>query len=295
MRLYQASLFLRVLRRYHKYFPDEPLSVLLSLAINKAERKGFMIDSRHMIDSLVADSGAWSVAQGNSELSFEEVAVFLSEHGHHFDFYFNFDTDFSDRGFEHNIANQVEMERRGLKPVPVVHNFYDDEIDYYVESGKYDWLALGSSQSTSFDAIKYAVDRIKTWGNPDIKIHWFGGSKYEWLCQLPIASCDTTSWAAMGKYGHIMYWNPNNPGLNKADRIYVGGIMKEFKESEHHINTYFGRTELKAHLAENFDLTFEDLSGYNCFFNMQLVNTRFFVEHERRINEERVRRGIPLE
>jgi hypothetical protein len=92
-----------------------------------------------------------------------------------------------------------------------------------------------------------------------------------------------------------MYWNPNNTGLNKADRIYVGGIMKEFKESEHHINTYFGRRELKAHLAENFDLTFEDLSGYNCFFNMQLVNTRFFVEHERRINEERVKRGIPLE
>ena len=64
MKIFQASLFLRVLKRYAKLFPDEPLDVLLSLAYNQAERKGFLIDYRHMMDEIIGDSGAWSFAQG---------------------------------------------------------------------------------------------------------------------------------------------------------------------------------------------------------------------------------------
>jgi len=295
MRLHQASLSLSVLRRYHDLFPDEPPNVLLSLAYNESERKQLIIDYRFMLAGLVADSGAWSVAQGSSVLSFEEVVSFYQEHGHRFDRYFTFDTDFSDKGFANNIANQIEMERRGLTPVPAVHNFYDEEIDYYLSTGKYDWLALGSSQSKTFKAIKYAVDRIKTWGNPNIRIHWFGGSRFDWLCRLPIASCDTTSWAAIGANGMIMFWNPFKPGLNKSDRIYAGGKMRKLQKSEHHINIYPWRSEFKDYLAESFHLTFEDLRGYDGVVNTQLVNMRYYVELERRINEERIRRGIPLE
>ena len=283
-----------MLKRYHELFPDEPLNVLISLAYNESERKGFIIDYRHMIGSLIADSGAWSVAQGKSKLTISEVISHLQLWGRYYDRYFNFDTNFSTSGFNHNIANQVMMEHAGLKPVPVIHNFFNHEIGGYVQSGKYDWLALGSSQSKKFKDIKYAVDKIKK-GNPDIKIHWFGGSKFEWLCQLPIASCDTTSWAATGKYGSIMYWNPDNSKLNKAERIYVSGRVKEFKESEYHFVTYHWRTELEAYLAETFGLTFADLCGYRDKFYMQLVNTRFYAELERHINEERDRRGIAME
>lgn len=295
VKIYQASLFLGVLKRYHELFPKEPLNVLISLAYNESERKGFVIDHRDMIDSIVADSGAWSVAQGKSNLTLAEVISHLVTWGSSYGHYFNFDNNFSTNGFNHNIANQIMMERAGLTPIPVVHNFYNHEIGWYVRSGKYDWLALGSSQSKNFKDIEYAVDKIKKWGNPDIKIHWFGGSKFEWLCELPIASCDTTSWAATGMYGSIMYWNPNNPGLNKADKIYVGGRIKELKESEHHFVTYPWRKELEAYLADSFGLTYADLCGYQDKFCMQLVNTRFFVEQERRINDERIRRGIALE
>ena len=295
MKIYQASLFLNVLKRYHELFPKEPLNVLISLAYNQSERKGFIVDHRHMYESLIADSGAWSVAQGKSNLSIAEVISHLLIWGRYYDRYFNFDTDFSTNGFNNNIVNQITMEHVGLRPIPVIHNFYNHEIDFYVKSGKYDWLALGSSQSTNFKDIKYAVDKIKRWGNPNIKIHWFGGSKFEWLCELPIASCDTTSWAATGMYGSILYWNPNKPELNKTDQIYVGGRIKELKGSEYHFVTYPWRRELEAYLAENFDLTFADLCGYQEKFHMQVVNTRFFAEQERRINEERIRRGIALE
>ena len=295
MKLYQASLFLNVLKAYQKLFPNESLNVLISLAFNESERKKFIIDYRHMIASLIIDSGAWSVAQGNSNLTLNKVIADLLAFGHRCDRYFNFDVDFSNNGFATNINNQFKMEAAGLRPVPVIHNFYNYEISYYINTGKYDWLALGSSQSTQFNAIKYAVDRIKIWGNPNIKIHWFGGSSYDWLCRLPIASCDTTSWAATGTYGNIMYWNPRNPAFYKGERIYIGGRIKKLRESEPHFQTYQWQKELKKYLYETFGFTYADLCGYDDKLNMQIVNARFYAELERRINDERIKHGIALE
>ncbi len=295
MKIFQASLFLRVLKRYYKIFPDDPLDVLLSLAYNQAERKGFLVDYRHMMDAIIGDSGAWSFAQGKSDITLEELIAVLKTCGEQFTRYFNFDTDFRDKGFENNIANQRIMEKDGLCPVPVIHNFFDKEIEYYVKSGKYDWLALGSSQSTNFDDFRYAVDRIKTWGDSNIRIHWFGGSKFEWLAKLPIAACDTSSWAKTAQFGYIRYWNPHEDKFNKTHNIFVSGRIREFKEGEYHFVTYPWRRELEEYLDQNLNLTYSDLCGYDEKFNMQLVNTRFYSELAKKINKERVKRGIVLE
>ena len=295
MKIFQASLFLRVLKRYAELFPNEPLDVLLSLAYNQAERKGFLIDYRHLMDELIGDSGAWSFAQGKSDLSIEELIAVLNVCGDLFTRYFNFDTDFRDNGFENNISNQITMEKTGLNPVPVVHNFFDNEIEYYVKSGKYDWLALGSSQATNFDDIRYAVDRIITWGDPGIRIHWFGGSKFDWLTKLPIAACDTSSWAKAGQFGCIRYWNPHEEKFNKTHNIFISGRVKKFKDGEYHFVTYPWRQEVEEYLHQNFNLTYSDLCGYDGKFNMQLVNTRFYVELAKKINIEREKGGIPIE
>lgn len=294
MIIYQASMSLPVLKRHYELF-REPLNVLLSVALIGNETHGFLKDCRHMVGKIVADSGAWSVAKGTSQLTLEMVISYLQHWGKEFDHYFNFDTDFSDKGFENNIANQIKMEKSGLKPIPVVHNFFDKEIDYYVKSGKYSWLALGSSQAKNFDDFRYAVDRIKKWGNPEIKIHWFGGSKYEWLIETPIASCDTSSWAKAGKFGYIHYWNEEKEGLNKTDRIYVGGYLKDSAEKDYYFTEYPWRKQLEEYLFDKFKLTYGDLCGYEAAFNMQLVNTRFYAELEARVNQERVKRGVPLE
>ena len=295
MKFFQASLHLKVLKRYNELFPGDRLNVLLSIAYNESERKDFLFTHREMIDELICDSGAWSVAQGNSYLTLPAVIAFLRRFGHHFDYYFNFDTDFSDQGLPNNLSNQREMEREGLNPVPVIHNFFTAEIQYYVQCGKYDRLALGSSQSTKFDNIRYAVDKIKTWGNPNIRVHWFGGSKFDWLVRLPIASCDTTSWAAVGEFGDIRYWNPNEEKLDKAHEIYVGGRTKDFKQGEYHFVTYPWRKELEDYLWNNFQLQYPDLLGPQGNLYKQVVNTRFYAELEKRVNEERERRGVPLE
>ena len=93
--------------------------------------------------------------------------------GHKFDRYFNFDVDFSDQGFSTNWANQQQMEAAGLTPVPVVHNFFNFEIDFYMSLGKYPWLALGSAQSKSFDDFRYAMDRIK-WKDSRVQLDGSG-------------------------------------------------------------------------------------------------------------------------
>ena len=293
MRLYQASMSSMILKRHWDLF-KEPFNILLSFAYMSMDFWEIFAKCRHMIHSIILDSGAWTAAKGTVLLSLEGYISYVEMNGRLFDRHFNLDTDFSDNGFDNNIVHQIKMERAGLKPVPVVHNLFDREIDYYVQSGKYDWIALGSSQTTNFDDLQYAVYRIKK-GNPHIRIHWFGGSRFEWLCQLPIASCDTTSWAATGKFRSIMFWNPDVQGLNKSHSIHTSGMIKEIEAGKYEYVTYPWKKELDAYLQESFGLTFQDLCGYDAYYNMQLVNARFFVEQERRINEERVKRGIPLE
>lgn len=294
MKIYHASLDLRVVKAIYERFKEQ-LNVLLSVATMRGDTYGFLVALRHLVRSIIGDSGAWSVNTGTSKLTIEELISYLQLWGHLFNLYFNFDTDFTDRGFDNNIANQIRMERAGLQPVPVVHNFFDDEIEYYVKSGKYNWLALGSSQSTNFDDIRYAVDKIKRWGNPDIQIHWFGGSKYEWLCQLPIAACDTSTWAKAGAYGNIMYWNPHEEKFNKGHVVYVGGRIREFKDSEYEFVNYPWRKELEEYLFNNFGFTYADLTGVDDKFNQQLINVKFYTDMEKRINEERIKTGVPLE
>jgi hypothetical protein len=293
MKFYHASMSSRILRRYWEIF-NEKLNVLLSFAYTGPDFLEILITFRNTVSCVILDSGAWSVAKGNVNLTVEELIAYLKVNGHLFDRFFNLDSDFSTSGFLNNIVNQIKMERAGLRPVPVVHNLFDHEIDFYVLSGKYDWIALGSSQTTNYDDLAYAVHRIKT-GNPDIKIHWFGGSRYEWLCNLPIASCDTSSWGMVGKFGFIRYWNPHIPEINKGNSIYTSGVVKDVEEGKYEYVTYPWRKDLDAYLHETFGLTFRDLCGYDSAFNMQLINTRYYSELERRVNEERTRRGIPLE
>jgi hypothetical protein len=175
MKLFQASLYLEVLTRYHDLFPDERLNVLLSLAYNEGEREGFLFTYRDMLGELIFDSGAWSVAQGTSSFTLTQVITFLSRYKDKCNYYFSFDNDFSDRGFANNIANQVKMERAGLHPVPVIHNFCTAEIEHYVKSGKYTRLALGSSQSTNFDDIRYQHTTFDDEGNRVTQIRTMEG------------------------------------------------------------------------------------------------------------------------
>jgi hypothetical protein len=99
----------------------------------------------------------------------------------------------------------------------------------------------------------------------------------------------------VGQFGDIRYWNLNEKKLDKTHEIYVGGRTKEFKEGQFHFVTYPWRRDLEKYLDEAFHLEYLDLLGPNGNFYKALVNTRFYAELEKRINEERIRQGVPLE
>lgn len=105
MRVYHASLRLNVLTKYFELF-QERVNVLLSVALMAGETQGIVIDNRHMVDSLICDSGAWSVFSGKSTLTLEDLIDYLKRWGGHFDRYFNFDTSF-ETDFENNTLNQL--------------------------------------------------------------------------------------------------------------------------------------------------------------------------------------------
>jgi hypothetical protein len=178
------------------------------------------------------------------------------------------------------------MRDKGLKPVAVIHNFYNHEIAYYLENFECPWLALGSDQSHSFADVEYAVNKIKKL-SPDTKIHLFGKCNYEWFLKLPIDACDITSAQIVAKYGYILYWNEANEKVNKTDKIYIGGRMKEFKENEYHFTTYPFKSELEKYLHDTFGLAFGDLLGYATALNFYLINIRYYTDLQKRINEHR--------
>ena len=74
----------------------------------------------------------------------------------------------------------------------------------------------------------------------------------------------------------------------------MGGLQKELRDGEYHFVTYPWRQELEEYLSQAFNITYRDLCGYDDKFWMQLVNTRYYAEQERRINAERVKTGVPL-
>jgi hypothetical protein len=83
--------------------------------------------------------------------------------GSHFDFYFNFDEDYSREGFDVNLANQLDLENAGLTPVPVVHDCYGGEIPYYIANKhKYPIVAIGSGEleKANVTVLKRIVDNL---------------------------------------------------------------------------------------------------------------------------------------
>ena len=220
MKLYQASLNLRVLKKHYELFPDKMLNVLRSFGVLKNENFGFMETHRSKIDSLVLDSGTWplnNTESSSSSVSLEGYMSYLSNFHRYFDYYFNFDSDHSIDGFETNINNQIELEEAGLNPVPVIHDIYGEEVDCYIDNG-YTMVAIGSSQVNSPDDIESVVDKLYAAG---IKIHLFGRSSYRFLAPYPLYSCDSTTWALTGGYGYMHYWNPNKKSNDKTDKIYL--------------------------------------------------------------------------
>jgi hypothetical protein len=293
MKIFHASMSLRTLREYCKLFPNKKINVLRSFGMLDHDVYNMCTKYRHLIDGLIFDSGTWTLNNASpaaiKHITLKNYKSYLSFVKNYFDFYFNFDSNFTADGFEVNYLNQLTLEKSGFTPVPVVHDIEGDEIQTYIDRG-YNRVALGSSQIKTVSDLGKVMEKFE---GTEIKVHLFGNTRFDLLANFPINSCDTAMWARTGGYGYISYWNLKKEGKNKMDKIYMEEYMQDNQEKGHLFSIYEYREDLEQFMHETFGITHYDLKGKNGAYCKYIVNTHYFVQLEEIITQIHKEKGFP--
>lgn len=289
MKIHLSSLYPIILDKYYEMLNQE-VNALLSYALLDSDTTEMIYRKSNKITSLILDSGAWTDQKSANPTNIDEYINYLLVSGKNYDFYFNLDQDFDENVFSSlNLTHLLKMENAGLTPVPVIHSLYDGEIEYYLQRN-YPIVALGSSYATRLDALKFVFDKFSK--SPATKIHIFGTTNYKNLIEVPVYSVDSSSWGTSGKYGELIYWNPESDKIDKTERIYIGGYYRPHHEPEYHFVTYYCRKQLEEYLEKTFHFTYEDFLGTNGYYNLQIVNMHHHVELEKKITAEHKKKGF---
>ena len=104
--------------------------------------------------------------------------------------------------------NQLEMEARGVRPLPCFH-FGEDEryLEFYLAN--YPYITLGGMVGKTVEQLITWLDRI--WeryiidgsGRPKTKLHAFGITSVRVMERYPWYSVDSSSWIQFGAYGSM--------------------------------------------------------------------------------------------
>lgn len=297
MRIYHADLNLKAFLKYLELFPDRRINLLLSFGnITQDDYEYMKVHSKHLNNSL-QDSGVWTAnfakPERRKKITLLTYLYHLKLYYNCFDDIFNFDIDFSENGFETNLNNQLFLEKNGFNPIPVIHSYSPNEVNYYIDRG-YDFIAIGSSQvKNNYTMLSALVWRLYY---ENIKVHLFGTAKYEYIATLPIFSCDTTNWSHSATRGYIYYWNENKVTYqDKTDIIFFEDHFLMDYERNYYVN-YKYRSEFEKYLKDNFNMSISNLVCGDGKLNKNIfrfvVNINYFYNLERYITEIQKDSGI---
>lgn len=296
MNIYHADLTTEALDGYRKLQPEKKLSALISYGCRNRHFRSMLSTHRSKINGLILDSGTFTLnsnpMKNAKKITFDGYLAYLKIRADDFDFYFNFDADFSKSGFETNIGYQLDLENAGLKPVPVVHDCYSDEIKTYIDRG-HKRIAIGSGElkHAGMDELRHIVDPLYRNG---VEVHFLGCTEYKKLAYLPVSSADSTTWNRTGSAGKIFYWNPQRSGYKKLDKITLeDNVLK--RNVQYHIRDYMFREQLEEYLYQELKMSLDDLMGEQKYLNRAIVNIHYFVLLEEEINDIHRKQGFIFE
>ena len=104
--------------------------------------------------------------------------------------------------------NQLEMEARGVRPLPCFHAGEDERyLEHYVKN--YEYITLGGLVGSSTKQLMIWLDRmwnnylIDGSGRPRLKVHGFGITSIPLMERYPWESVDSSSWIHAASFGLI--------------------------------------------------------------------------------------------
>lgn len=291
--IYIVGVTTRALLAYHTVQPIARPNLLVSFARPTTDTGDFLFRHRNLIGEIVLDSGTYSL--NNDPMKFAKTVTFdgyqayLKQLGNKYDFYFNYDRDFSRNGFETNWFYQCSLEKEGLMPIPVVHDCYGPEIQHYIDHG-YKTVAIGSGELAGEDVqeLYRIVDKMYSKG---IRVHFLGCTDYTKLAYVPVNSADSATWNQAASRGHLLYWNPLKSAIDKKDKIcFVDHLPKRLKKN--HIDNHPHRLQIENYLNSELNCTIDDLKGSNGSLKRLVANIHYYVQLENTIRTVHRQQGF---
>ena len=164
--------------------------------------------------------------------------------------------------------NQLEMEERGVRPLPCFHAGEDEKyLEHYVRN--YEYITLGGMVGTSTKQLCVWLDRI--WdryltdgsGHPRLKVHGFGITAIPVMERYPWYSCDSSSWIQSAAFGSIVTpdYGPLSVSEKSPSRHDAGQHVSNLSPIEQDV--VFKHLESVGFTYERLSTIYESRAAYN--------------------------------
>lgn len=279
--------------------PSIKPNVLLSYALLDNDLPHFIGKFRSLMNSLILDSGVFSIQKEGSRFTADELFLqfktFAAYSDGNFDLIFNFDRHFGLDSYDANLEYQLDLEAAGIPVVPVVHNIYHGDVEKIIARGlpAHKTVAIGQCEGrTVLDNVRPAVMALYDAG---ARIHFFGSNEFNIMANLPIWSCDATSWSQYTGYGVVLYWNSKSNKLDKTERIHFPKFQDAKTPSGgQYYGTYGYLRDFEEYLEANLSLTVSDLLGENDELYRSVANMLYYCLLEKTISEHQKALGFEV-
>lgn len=164
--------------------------------------------------------------------------------------------------------NQLEMEARGVRPLPCFH-FGEDEryLEYYVAN--YSYITIGGMVGKTVPQLLTWLDRV--WnkhmvdgaGRPRTKVHAFGITSIPVMESYPWFSCDSSSWVQSANFGGVILpgFGPIKVSDKSPSRHDAGGHAATLSPIEQEY--VFGQFEANGFSFERLHTVYESRWAWN--------------------------------
>lgn len=177
--------------------------------------------------------------------------------------------------------NQLEMEARGVRPLPCFHAGEDERyLEHYIQN--YEYITLGGMVGSSTKQLMIWLDRI--WenfltdgsGRARVKVHGFGITAVPIMSAYPWYSCDSSSWIQSAAFGGIVtpQWGPVSVSEKSPSRHDAGQHAANLTPAEQDV--LFKHLEENGFTLERLSTVYESRAAYN-IWAYGMINTMINV------------------